>query len=438
MITKFKTIGNLAVFKDFIWDKSVIDSSGKICLFKDINILYGRNYSGKTSLSRIFRAFETGRLSEKFEKPEFKVLFNDGKELDQSNLYLQGKKIRVFNEDFVRENLRFITNPDDSVEPFAILGDDNIKIEKEIETTEAELGSKEEGKETGIYAKQNQAVQNVVAAKNAYQTAQGALDKQLGDKATDRRIGIKYKPDRYGDQNYTRPKLDSDIKTVQSTGYKLLTNEQQAEYEKLINEKASAPIILIESFDLQFSKLAIEAEDLVTRKISASDKIEELVKNAVLNRWVNEGRKHHKEIYENCAFCGNTITEKRWEALEKHFDEESEKLEINIDALITKICSEKKSSSSILSINKDLFYTIFHKRLEEIAAEYFAAMEKYNASLDLLLDQLRSRKDDIINIKKFELLANCASELIVVWDSYEAVRNEANNYTSSLLGPSCP
>ena len=28
--------------------------------FSDINILYGRNYSGKTTLSRIIRAFEKG------------------------------------------------------------------------------------------------------------------------------------------------------------------------------------------------------------------------------------------------------------------------------------------------------------------------------------------------------------------------------------------
>ncbi|WP_419629631.1 hypothetical protein [Thiolapillus sp.] len=37
-----------------------------------------------------------------------------------------------------------MTNPDDSIEAFAILGDDNNKIEKEIETLERELGSKEE------------------------------------------------------------------------------------------------------------------------------------------------------------------------------------------------------------------------------------------------------------------------------------------------------
>jgi wobble nucleotide-excising tRNase len=139
MITKIKSIGNLAVFKDFVWDQAVLDDSGNVRQFKDINILYGRNYSGKTCLSRIFRAFETGSLSEKFENPAFTVTFKDNSELDQGNLNLRGKKIRVFNEDFVRENLRFITNPDESIEPFAILGDDNTKIEKEIEALGFEL-----------------------------------------------------------------------------------------------------------------------------------------------------------------------------------------------------------------------------------------------------------------------------------------------------------
>ncbi len=83
-----------------------------------------------------------------------------------------GKAVRVFNEDFVRANLRFITNPDDSIEPFAILGDDNNKIEKEIETLEAELGSKEEGKETGLYAQR-------IAANTKYTKSFQAHKKQM-------------------------------------------------------------------------------------------------------------------------------------------------------------------------------------------------------------------------------------------------------------------
>ena len=61
-IIKIADIKNLAVFKNFKWDNSVKTKDGKIDVFKDINIFYGRNYSGKTTLSRIFRAYETATL----------------------------------------------------------------------------------------------------------------------------------------------------------------------------------------------------------------------------------------------------------------------------------------------------------------------------------------------------------------------------------------
>lgn len=141
MIRKIKEIGNFAVFKNFKWNDSVVESNGQVKYFKNINILYGRNYSGKTSLSRIFRAFETCSISEKFENPNFTLELNDGKELKQDNLTIPNQKVRVFNEDFIRDNLRFITNPDDSIEPFAILGEDNNKLEKEIKEIEKELNN---------------------------------------------------------------------------------------------------------------------------------------------------------------------------------------------------------------------------------------------------------------------------------------------------------
>jgi wobble nucleotide-excising tRNase len=165
MIKKMISIDNLAVFQGFNWDEEVRDSAGNIQEFKDINIIYGRNYSGKTTLSRILRAMETGVLSDKFQRPSFRVIFSDGAQATQDAFTDHDKNIRVFNEDFVRENLQFITNPDGSIEPFAILGDDNNKIEKEIELLESKLGSKTEGKETGIYAQHVQNIKNFRTAK---------------------------------------------------------------------------------------------------------------------------------------------------------------------------------------------------------------------------------------------------------------------------------
>jgi len=132
MITKFKTIKNLAVFQNFNWDTTIRDDGNNVVLFKPINIFYGRNYSGKTTLSRIVRALETGKISDKYENPQFEVGIKDIADSTPSNLTSHGKKIRVFNEDFVRENLRFIANSDESITPFAIIGG-NATIELEIQ-----------------------------------------------------------------------------------------------------------------------------------------------------------------------------------------------------------------------------------------------------------------------------------------------------------------
>ena len=225
MIKKIKSIGNLAVFKGFEWDANVRNNGGAADTFKDINIIYGRNYSGKTSLSRIIRALEMGRISDKYNNPEFCVKFSD-KEVTQNNLTSHGKKIRVFNEDFIKENLKFIVHQDDDIRSFAILGENNNIVEAEIQTIEDELGKKEQGQETGLYAKRVQAISSYNDAKIVWDNAKRALDKQLSDKATDRKIGIKYQSERFGDQNYNVQKLSNDIRDVLSESYKELSLEE--------------------------------------------------------------------------------------------------------------------------------------------------------------------------------------------------------------------
>ena len=60
MLKKIQYIKKLGVFDDFSWDGEVKNKNGEVQSFVDINIIYGRNYSGKTTLSRILRALETG------------------------------------------------------------------------------------------------------------------------------------------------------------------------------------------------------------------------------------------------------------------------------------------------------------------------------------------------------------------------------------------
>ena len=127
-VNKINFIKNLAVFKDFKWDDYVKDKNGRIQIFQDINIIYGRNYSGKTTLSRIFRAFETGKISDKYACPEFQLEIKDSGIIDQTKI-CNKQDFRVFNSDFIDENLSFLRDSDSGkIQPFAILGDGNTTL----------------------------------------------------------------------------------------------------------------------------------------------------------------------------------------------------------------------------------------------------------------------------------------------------------------------
>jgi wobble nucleotide-excising tRNase len=139
MINKID-ISNFGSFKNFIWDNSVKDSNDEIVSFKKLNILYGRNYSGKTTLSRIVRSLKTGIISKKYEFPSFVLKLNSG-DCDENSIPVQGKCIRVYNKDFVDEHLGFLRDDDGEVSPFAIIGGENKTIEKEITKIEEKLGS---------------------------------------------------------------------------------------------------------------------------------------------------------------------------------------------------------------------------------------------------------------------------------------------------------
>lgn len=126
MIKKIGTIKHFAVFENYNWDLSSTDKNGQPLKFEKINILYGRNYSGKTTLSRIFRSLETGQLPENYDNPQYELIDENGMKTDQNNISDFSYPVRVFNEDFIKRNLKFLIDPNGEIAPFAILGNNNL------------------------------------------------------------------------------------------------------------------------------------------------------------------------------------------------------------------------------------------------------------------------------------------------------------------------
>lgn len=433
MIKKIKSIKNMAVFKDFDWDKSVKDIDGRPQIFKDINIIYGRNYSGKTTLSRIFKSFEDKDLPDKYENPSFVLVDDQGNEFNNSNLINSGLNIRVFNDDFIKENLKFVINPDDKVNSFAVLGEKNTIIEKEISDLAVKLGSEDQNNRSGLYKKLEDAEKDYSIKKKAFENKQSQLDKALEKKAISRDIGIKYNSEKFGDQNYNITKLNSDIKYVSSSQYQAIDNKDVNKLETLLVEKSLKEVsINYNSPQYQLSKIFVRAKELIIKDVVKTEKIDELVKDALKNNWVKQGIVVHNKDHSKCSFCGSEISSVRWEELTKHFDEESSKYEKNIEDIIKEIDDEIVANKDILKYDKIQFYNEFHSELDTLFSEYRNSLKIYIDSLNSLKDQLEIKKKNIFMNLEFKNVTDNSKNLTSIWEKFDEIKKNSNKYTASL------
>lgn len=121
-------INNFGSFTDLTWKNSLRDTGNNVQNFKRLNVLYGRNYSGKTTLSRIFRSLETGRIPLNYVASDF-TLYGDKGNVTQAGIGSHGYDVRVYNRDFVSENLSFLINDTNGeIKTFAIVGEKTKKL----------------------------------------------------------------------------------------------------------------------------------------------------------------------------------------------------------------------------------------------------------------------------------------------------------------------
>jgi len=428
-ITKIDSIKKMGVFQDFQWSSSLRDGGNSVAEFKKINILYGRNYSGKTTLSRIFRGLETGSISDKYSSPEFQLSFEGGSTATQNSLNSHGQVVRVFNEDFVRDNLRFIVDDEQTINSFAILGDDNRKLEEEIEKHEAELGSKAD--KSGLLGEFLEAEEKFKGAQDAHNNKSSELDKKLSDKANKADTGIKHNKT-FGDANYNVPRIKTDISTVTKDNYSPLTDEQVGKFHDLLREEPKSEISESSSFNLQYTGITSKAKELIEKKIQASDPIQELLNDAALASWVRAGRDHHQKKRDKCAFCGSDLPEDLWEKLDKHFNQESEALRQSLEALLGSIERERSRVPNLLKIKNSDFYSNFTTDLDSLAEQLSTLSTSYNQGLNFIKEQVEKRRDDIFASLEFKTPESVEEDLNAVRDSYEQLRNESNQFTASL------
>lgn len=395
MIKKFSKI-NYGSYQNFLWSDSLPE-------FKTLNILYGRNYAGKTTLSRILRSFEIKEPHPDYPNATFEIELNN-RHLKESNITDENKDlcIRVYNRDFVKENLSFLINDNTqgaNIKAFSsiVVGKSNIDIQTKIENLKKQLGNEKDEEQnieaSGFYKKlqdlenEEQKIKEQIKEKNQ--------DEQLREKAKSIKANPNFiKQGKSYDIATIKKDINKTIKDEKNIVQHIISQQKQDEYKNIIKDEPKNPINFKVSFNQNnFSRIINEAKILIEKEIIAKEVIEN-----DLRKWLEKGLELHQHDSNKCKFCENPLRKERIEWLMEHIKDDSNDkidLENKLQDWLKNFEYYKVLDSNVMPIKDDVFYTQSKAKFYNLKENLANNIKCYNDELNKIQELILSKQNDI-------------------------------------------
>lgn len=379
MITKINKLKRFGIFQNYTW--------GAIDDFKKKNLVYGWNYSGKTTISKLFQVLEFKDKNKYFSGSEIEISFDDGgtaNTINQDNVSTFPFFVKVFNSEYIKRIFTW-DEPKAGFNPISFYlgdaaGDLKGKIKK-LETISERLSHLRDNKYKYIidtfenYNKQSgKFTDKAKDIRDNY--LPGLFNPTTFDKGHFKRIVDAVKSD---SDSYILSTPDRDVTKSEATTEKKYEPQNE---EIRIKENLNSLVILVKSI----------LEDTAPKSISISA----LEEDADLFDWVQKGIPFHKDSKE-CKFCTKPLPDDRIDNLNSFYSKKLKEIQEAIDKATKSIEAEKKLIDVKFSIKKDIAEP-FQKEYEEALQSYADTKGKYEIQLGVLENDLKAKGSSIFNV----------------------------------------
>ncbi|PIM54718.1 hypothetical protein CS062_03555 [Roseateles chitinivorans] len=347
MIKNILKISGLGVYENYSWPPGTED-------FEKKNIIYGWNYSGKTTLSRVFSCLEERSLIADLQGCSF-ALQTDAGEINVGNISSSPLRVRVFNSDFVRENISFSGQ---GFKPILLLGKGSEDAQRKVEKIEVR------NKDVA------QAIQRIAGRINDLERS---FEEAKREAARNIRQTLRIDP-------YTATHLVRDAASLQGKGSALRSEEELARLiEQALETDASKPIRLeeIQMKPPLLPHIRAEVEVVLRSQPSLSNTLDALKNNPALEQWIEDGV-HLHQSHDHCEFCGNALDQERMHQFSMHFSKDLEMHRDEIRKAIEKVKGTYHQGDlpRIAEI-----YAPYREELQEALNSYSVAIGGYNQAV---------------------------------------------------------
>lgn len=359
MLKSIEKIKGLGVYQNYSKPAGTQDFGIK-------NLIFGWNYSGKTTLSRLFAQLETKSANPDLSGCEF-TLGTPDDSITEKNFSRCSLSVRVFNSDFVRENLHFDGG---NFNPILLLGKESEEAQRKI----------------------NQLTKRIERSDELQRKLDGKFEElktQIAQAKTDTakfiRQHLKVDP-------YTAVHLGQDIVAVGILDSQLLMEKELADAIELALTPDSKKPSTVEELRAapSIEELHKEAVTVLTATPSFSNTIKHLEENPAVERWVQGGLALHPGA-GTCEFCGNDLSQDRLEAFRAHFSKDLADHKDRVDRLLARV----KVAVFNLSWPKAAELNAQFREAYAVAIEALPpAIDAFNQAVGKLADEVQRKADD--------------------------------------------
>ena len=378
MITKINKLKDFGIFHNFIWNG--LDN------FKKKNLIYGWNYSGKTTISKLFQNLEFKDKNKYFSDSEFDITTekdNTNTNHTQNDLENFPFDVKVFNTNYIKRIFTW-DNPDSDIQPISFyLGDPSGELDKKIKNLDEKKAQLENIRDNRY--------QKVIDDFNKFNKANG----KFTDKAKEIR-------ENYLDNKLDQNKLNKAI--IQQITDNIKTDLSKHILSDTDRDKTKSEAIAENTFDPQKEDFSFTEDlEILTGEIKTiledtaprSIPFPELDKDKALFDWVQTGIKLHEDETE-CKFCTKTLPENRINDLNSYYSKKLQEIQSEIASAEKKIKAEREKLK-ITFPDKTRLGNSFQQDYQKVIDNYNETVKNYKVQLTVLENDLKRKSSDYFN-----------------------------------------